>query len=102
MSQSSDAPLNQLEDWNPQEICTAGASSPSTVGTRGQTQGKIMSTRSSIFYHNDQSAGVGIHIYTELASDKENDVRLEIEHPNGVVNVSWPEEAFTEEMRKRI
>jgi hypothetical protein len=69
---------------------------------RDGPQGETMSTRRSIFYQNDQSAGVGIHIYTELASDKENDVRLEIEHPNGTVNIPWPEEAFIEEMRKRI
>jgi hypothetical protein len=62
----------------------------------------IMSTRSRIFYHNDQSAGIGIHIYTELTSDNENDVRLEIEHPNGIVNVPRPAEAFLEDMRKRI
>jgi hypothetical protein len=60
-----------------------------------------MSTRDSIFYHNDESTGASIHIYTEVASAKKNDVRLEIEFPNGAVNVPWPQEAFVEAMRQR-
>jgi hypothetical protein len=61
-----------------------------------------MSTRHSIFYHNDESTGIKLHIYIEVASEKTNDIRLEIEFPNGVVNVPWPQEAFMAEMRKRI
>jgi len=60
-----------------------------------------MSTRHSIFYHHDETAGVQIHIYTEVASAMKNDIRLEIEFPHGVVNVPWPEKDFLEEMRTR-
>jgi len=61
-----------------------------------------MSTRHSIFYHNDETSGVQIHIYTEVASAKKNDIRLEIESPHSIVNVPWPDEAFLEEMRSRL
>lgn len=60
-----------------------------------------MSTRHSIFYHNNETAGVQIHIYTEVASAKKDDIRLEIEFPHGVVNVPWPEKVFLEEIRSR-
>jgi len=60
-----------------------------------------MSTRSSIFLHEDPQAGVTIHIFRECASEAQNDVRLEVEFPQGCVNVPWPQQAFEREMAGR-
>jgi hypothetical protein len=57
-----------------------------------------MSTRGSIFYHRDPATEVSIHIYTELASSENNDIRLEIEFPHGAVNIPWPQDAFVAEL----
>lgn len=53
-----------------------------------------MSTRHSIFFHEDEQAGVKVHIYRECIGLPRDDIRLEIEFPHGVVNVPWPHEAF--------
>jgi hypothetical protein len=50
-----------------------------------------MSTRGSLYYHEDDKTGVTIHIYDEsVAIDTPAGLRLEIEHPCGVTNVAWP------------
>ena len=50
-----------------------------------------MSTRASIFLHEDPNTGVTIHIYDECVGiDTPCGLRLEIEHAHGVTNVAWP------------
>ena len=61
-----------------------------------------MSTRGSIFYHHDPAAGVTIHVFEECAIGVKDDIRLEVEFPQGVINVPWPQEAFAEEMLQRL
>ena len=61
-----------------------------------------MSTRSSIFYHRDDDTGISIHIYEEAISERDDDIRIEIELPNCTVNVPWPEQAFREQLRERV
>jgi hypothetical protein len=56
-----------------------------------------MSTRHSIFFHEDTDTGVSIHIYRECISLPKNDIRIEIETPYGVTNVPWPYAAFDEQ-----
>jgi hypothetical protein len=60
-----------------------------------------MSTRHSIFLHHDPKTDVTIHIFEELAMGCRDDIRLEVEFPQGVTNVAWPREAFAEEMLQR-
>jgi len=60
-----------------------------------------MSTRHSIFLHHDPKTEVTIHIFEELALGCRDDIRLEVEFPQGVTNVAWPREALAEEMLQR-
>jgi hypothetical protein len=57
-----------------------------------------MSTRGSIFYHEDETTGVIIHVYEEAL---DRTIHLEVEHAHGVTNVIWPHNEFLEEVRQR-
>ena len=59
-----------------------------------------MSTRASIFCHHDEETGVTIHIFDEVAIGAKDDIRLEIEHPHGVLNVPCPIRELREVMRQ--
>ncbi len=54
-----------------------------------------MSTRGSIFLHEDELTGVKIHIYEEAL---DRTIHLEVEHDHGVTNVIWPHEEFVSEI----
>jgi len=58
-----------------------------------------MSTRGSLYYHEDKETGVTVHIYHECSpADTPVGLRLEVEHPCGVTNVAWPHEQFVTEV----
>jgi uncharacterized protein YlbG (UPF0298 family) len=57
-----------------------------------------MSTRGSIFYHEDKGRGVSIHVYEEAL---DRTMHLEIEHAFGVTNVLWPHDEFLSEMLRK-
>jgi hypothetical protein len=49
-----------------------------------------MSTRGSVYYHEDKETNVTIHVYYETsACDTPAGLRLEVVHPYGVTNVAW-------------
>ncbi len=54
-----------------------------------------MSTRHSIFFHEDSETKVSIHIYREMV---DRTIRLEVSHPFGETNVLWPQQEFMREV----
>ena len=58
-----------------------------------------MSTRGSIFYHEDQTTGVSIHVYEEAL---DRTIHLEVEHAHGLTNVIWPHEEYVSEILRRL
>jgi hypothetical protein len=58
-----------------------------------------MSTRGSIFYHEDQTTGVNIHVYEEAL---DRTIHLEVEHAHGLTNVIWPHEEFVSEILRTL
>jgi hypothetical protein len=50
------------------------------------------------FFDENEETGVIIHIFEECALGVRDDIRLEVEFPQGVINVPWPRAAFAEEM----
>jgi hypothetical protein len=60
-----------------------------------------MSMRHSIFHHENEETGVVIHIFEDFELGAHGDNRLEVEFPQGTINVPWLREAFAEEMLQR-
>jgi hypothetical protein len=58
-----------------------------------------MSTRGSIFYHEDEATGVSIHVYEEAL---DRTIHLEVEHAHGVTNVLWPHQEFVSEILRKL